>query len=586
VYLKQSKSNGKIYLSFVQGYRDEGGKVKQKTVEKIGYLDDFKKDYDDPIAHFKEMAKIKTSEEVNELTIKNINTKIIEPDSQKNLGYSILKSLFHHLKLDIVAKQKQKYTKVDFDINSALELLVYSRILYPASKKETHENKRIYFDEFDFTLMDLYRSLDIICTLKDDIEKALWNNTKEKYNRDVSTTFYDCTNYYFEITNNDEDLIDEEGNIIEKGYRKKGYSKENRKSPIVQMGLLMDNSGIPLTYDIFPGNESEKTSLRPILKKSKTKFNLDRVIIVADRGLNTSDNTVFIAGKNNYDNKLDGYIFGQSIRGGDKDFKKWVLNKDDYITDEILDKDNNKIKFIHKSRIFAKSTQIEKDGKRNNKFDIYQKQLSYYSEKYAKKQKYERERKISIAKDLIKSPAKYNKATSKGASSYIKNIKFDKNTGEVAEGLDLSIDFKKIEEEEIYDGYYSIVTSELEMPDIEIRDKYKGLWEIEETFKITKSTLGSRPFFVWTKEHLEAHFVTCFISLVMLRILEKDTKEKYTSEKIKKSLKKYTSTKVEYDIYLQSHYDEIIKELEQVYNLDLSKKYLTLSKIKQILKQK
>lgn len=284
MYLKQSKSNGKIYLSFVQGYRDEGGKVKQKTVEKIGYLDDFKKDYDDPIAHFKEMAKIKTSEEVNELTIKNINTKIIEPDSQKNLGYSILKSLFHHLKLDIVAKQKQKYTKVDFDINSALELLVYSRILYPASKKETHENKRIYFDEFDFTLMDLYRSLDIICTLKDDIEKALWNNTKEKYNRDVSTTFYDCTNYYFEITNNDEDLIDEEGNIIEKGYRKKGYSKENRKSPIVQMGLLMDNSGIPLTYDIFPGNESEKTSLRPILKKSKTKFNLDRVIIVADKG--------------------------------------------------------------------------------------------------------------------------------------------------------------------------------------------------------------------------------------------------------------------------------------------------------------
>jgi len=493
--------------------------------------------------------------------------------------------LYNNLKLNEVAKQQQKHTKSNFDINSILQLLIYSRILYPGSKKETFDNKNIFFDDFNFSLIDVYRSLDIIASIKDNVEKELWKNTKEKYTRTASTAFYDCTNYYFEISNNDKDLVDEEGNIIEKGYGKKGYSKENRRTPIIQMGLLMDSTGIPLSYNIFPGNESEKTPLRPILKKSKTMFNLKRVVVVADRGINTSDNTVFIAGKNNYDNKLDGYIFGQTIRGADKEFRNWALDKKGYITEEILDAKENKVRFIHKSRIFAKTTQIEKDGKRDSKFDIYQKQLVYYSEKYAEKQRYDREKQIEIAKDLIKYPKKYNKANSKGAASYVKNIQFVKKTGEIAEEQELSIDTTKIEEEKLYDGYYSIVTSELEMSDKDIRDKYKGLWEIEETFKITKSTLKTRPVYVWTKEHIEEHFLICFISLIMLRILEKDMQEKYTSEKIIKSLKKYTSTKVEYDIYLQSHRDEIIKYLEQIYNIDLSKKYLTLSRIKQILQQ-
>lgn len=582
MYLKQSISyKNRIYLSFVQGYRDENGKVKTKTIEKIGFLDDLKNKYDDPVSYFKKLAKEKNNEEIKEITLKNIHTKLIDDSSsRKNLGYCILKKIYNEISLKDLFTSKQKHLGVDYNLNSIFELLIYSRIMYPASKYETYNNKDIFFDKFDFSLKDLYRSLDNFSSFKDDILSWVWNNTKDKYNRDTSTTYYDCTNYYFEISYNDKDLIDEFGNVLEKGYRKKGPSKENRKDPIIGMGLLMDKSGIPLSYDLFPGNESEKTTLRPILKKTKNHFKIDRTIIVADRGLNTSDNTIFIAHKN--DDKHtnhDGYVYGQSILSSDKDFKDWVLKKSDYISDIII-KNNEEITFIHKSRIFAKTVQIKKDGKRTNKSNIYQKQMVYYSKKYANKQKYERDLIIAKANDLISNPGKYNKATSYGASAFINNIKYDKKTGLIPDGLELSLDINKIKELEQFDGYYSIVTSELNMQDIEMRNVYKGLWKIEESFKITKSNLESRPVYVWTKNHIEAHFLTCFISLVIIRLLEQKTNNNYSPKQLINSLKNYNSINVEYDLYLQSFRNDIIKDLETIYDIDLSKKYLTLSNIK------
>lgn len=588
MYLKQTKTpKGRVYLSVVHGYRDKENKVRTKTIQKIGYLDEFEDKYEDPIKYFKQAISEMKESEADKRTIEDLEGKKIteKNDEGTNLGYIILKSVYNAIGIADLLKTKQKNYKIEYNLNSMFEFLIYSRILNPASKKTTYENKQKFFDNYEFSLKDVYRSLDIFPNFKNEVERTIWENTKTKYRRDTSVSYYDCTNYYFEITNNDEDLIDDEGNFIKKGYRKKGFSKENKRSPIIQLGLLMDNTGIPLTYEVFPGNESEKTSLRPILKKSKTKFGIDRIIVVADRGLNTSDNTVFIAGKNHDQTSLDGYIFGQSIKGGDKEFKKWALNKDDFITDIIEDKDGSKIKFIHKSRIFAKTTKIEKDGKRNQKFDIYQKQMVYYSEKYAKKQKYDRERKIETALELIKSPTKYNKATSRGASAYVKNISFIKETGEIAKDLDLSLDKEKIKEEEKYDGYYSIVTSELKMSDKEIRDRYKGLWEIEETFKITKSILKTRPVYVKTAQHIEAHFLTCFVALVILRLLEKDLKDKYTSRRIINSLKNLTCHHFMYDIYMQNYRDDIIEKLEEVYGIDLSYKFHKLSNIRQKFKK-
>lgn len=605
MFVKQNKSHKGILLTYTIGYR-ENGKVKHKNIETIGYLNDLKQKYDDPISHFKEIAKQRSNSEVNELVIKNLKSKTINDNSHpKNLGYIILKKVYDELKISSVLNNKQSSLNIKYSLNDVMKLLVFTRILYPSSKNETYNNKDIFFEKFDFSLKDLYRSLDYFQSLKDDIIKSIWNNTKDSYNRNTSITYYDTTNYYFEISYNDEDLIDENGTILEKGSRKKGPSKEHKKTPIIGMGLLIDKDGIPLSYDLFPGNESEKLMMRPTLKKTKSKFGIDRTIIVADRGQNTSDNTVFIAGKNDdVHTNHDGYVYGQSITGADKEFKTWALEQNGFINDFVYDDNGNLITykeaikdengnilryedkpviFKHKSRVYAKKVQIKKDDKRKVNYQIYQKQMVYYSKKYADRQKHERELAVKKAEDLIKNPGKYTQATSYGCTKYINNIRFNEESGEIPTGLELSLKLDKIKEEEKYDGYYSIVTSEKNLSDKEIRDIYKGLWKIEESFKITKSNLETRPVFVWTKEHIEAHFLTCFISLIILRLIEIKTKRKYSTTSIINSLKNYTSTNLEHDIYLQNFTNEIIKDLSSIYNIDLSRKYLTLSEIKKIL---
>ena len=606
MFLKQSKSHNRIYLSFVQGYRDETGKIKHKTIKKIGYLDELEKQFDNPIEYFKNIAKEKNSIEITEYTIKNLNTKTIDENvNSKNLGYIVLKKIYKELQIDNFLSNEQKKLKMQYDLNKIFELLIFSRILFPGSKNETFNNKDVFFEKFDFSLKDLYRSLDYFNDFKDDILKLIWDNTKDKYNRDTSISYYDTTNYYFEISYNDEDLIDENGTILEKGYRKKGPSKEHRKTPIISMGLLMDKIGIPLSYDLFPGNESEKLQMRPALNSTKAKYGIERTIIVADRGQNTSDNLVFIAGKNDDDHtNHDGYVYGQSIIGADMEFKTWAISQDGFINDYVYDEDGNLVTykeriedengkllryeekpviFKHKSRVYAKKVKIKKDNKRKVNYTVYQKQMIYYSKQYADRQKHERENAIKKAKDLIENPGKYTQATSYGCTKYINNIRFDEETGEIPKGLELSLKLDKIKEEEKFDGYYSIVTSEKDLSDKEIRDIYKGLWKIEESFKITKSNLETRPVYVWTKEHIEAHFLTCFISLVIIRLLEYKTNRKYSTRKMIDSLKKFNSTNIEHDIYLQNFSNGIIKDFEKIFDINLSRKYLTLSEIKKIL---
>lgn len=607
MYLKVTPTrSGKKFLSFVQGYRDELGKSKQKTVQNIGWLDELEKQFDDPISHFREIAKQKSSEEVKEYTIKNLNTKLIDGDDvQKNLGYVAFKKIYKDLSISSFLNAKNQKLNIDYSLDDIFKLLVFSRILFPNSKLATYNNKDIFFDKFNFSEKDMYRSFSYLSKYKDELLTLLWNNTKDEYKRDTSITYYDTTNYYFEISCNDEDILNDKGEIVKQGKRKKGPSKEHRKTPIIQMGLLMDKNAIPMYYDLFPGNESEKLQMRPTLKKTKAKFGIDRTIIVADRGQNTSDNTVFIAGKNDDDHtNHDGYVYGQSILGADKEFKEWALNQDDFLYDNIYDEQGNIVTykepikdedgkiigyedkpviFKHKSRVYAKKVKIKKDGKRNVTYLIYQKQMVYYSKKYADRQKRLRDIAVEKAKDLINNPSKYTQATSYGSTKYIDNIKFDDETGEVIENLHLSLKLDKIQEEEKFDGYYSIVTSEKHLTDKEIRDIYKGLWRIEETFKITKSELETRPVYVWTDESIETHFLSCFVSLLIIRLLENKLNKKYSNSYTIESLRKYNSTRIEHDIYLQNFRNDIIKDIEKVFDMDLSRKYLTLSEIKKIL---
>ena len=315
MFLKKSVSNGRVFLSFVQGYR-ENGKVKHKTIEKIGYLDELEKEYDDPIAHFKAVAKERNLATPSERKLEvSLNQRLADNASaRKNLGYAIPKRIYSLLGIHTFLQNKQKHLNIEYNLNSIFSLLIYNRFLFPSSKKKAFDRRDFFFESYDFSLDDLYRSLDYFARYSESIQKYLHEKVGDIIGRDGELGYYDVTNYYFEIPYNDEDEYDDKGVLIKKGFRKKGPSKEHRPDPIVQMGLLMDSNGIPMAFNTFSGGDSEKTSLLPIIRRVKKDYGLKRIIAVADRGLNTSDNTAFLAGTNDDDScGHDGYVYGQSV---------------------------------------------------------------------------------------------------------------------------------------------------------------------------------------------------------------------------------------------------------------------------------
>lgn len=590
MFLKQTSTPKGIFLQIVESYYDNGTS-RQRVIEKIGYLHMLKAQYDDPIAFFKAKAKQMTDDKKSSnkdvITIDLNSTMPLDEHNFFNVGYVILNEIYLELELDVFWKNVAARYQIEYNLETIFRFLVFSRILIPGSKKFTFEHKDFYFQNFDCHLIDIYRSFDIMAKEENNLQTWIFEHSKEKYDRNVIHSFFDCTNYYFEIENNDEDLIDEFGKVLQKNYRKRGPEKNHRPDPIIEMGLLMDGVGLPLAYDLFPGNESEKLHLRPIINRARNAFGFERTVVVADRGLNTSDNMFFINGKNEKeDNPRDGYIYGQSVRGADAEFKNWVIDKEGYENTKITE-GNSEITFTHKSRIYPKEIYITREtsnGKsKRQKISIAQKQMVYFSSKYAKRQKAARDQMIARANDLISHPKKYDRISAKGASGYVRNLSFNKETGEII-AKQLELDISKIEEEEKYDGYYSIVTSETEMSDIELRKVYRGLAKIEDTFKVTKTSLESRPAFVWTKTSIEAHFMTCFTGLVIIRMLEKRLKEKYSVDKIIESLKRYGCVNMEGNTYMFTYYDEILKDCGEIFNIDLEKKYRIRREIRHLLK--
>lgn len=592
LFLKTAKyKNGKTYLSIVDGYRVDG-KVKQKVYKKIGYLEDLEKQFDDPISHFKKEVEILKKQFISKITTTfDINQDNTFEDDTFNIGYAYLKTIFKKLDINSVLKNKQYSSNIKYSLSRACELLTYSRILDPGSIKYTYEHKNQFFEPFDLSLDDLYRCLNPLLDCKEDIFKTIWKNTKEEYHRDASTSYYDCTNYYFEIEYDDEDIKNEDGEIIKKGLRKRGPEKNHRPDPIVEMGLLLDKQGFPISYNLFSGNTSEKETLIPEIHNIKRRHNIDKVIVVADRGLNCSDNMIKMAGIDLDKENRDGYIYGQSVRGADQEFKNWILSGD-YKIDKIIDDEGNEIIFKHKSRIYPKKMYITRDdkgltksgNKKKQSITVDQKQMVYYSQKYADKQKRDRQMVIEKAKDLIKNPGAYTRATSYGAAGYINNIKFDKETGVVSNGSELSLNIEKITEDEKLDGYYSIVTSEENLSDLELRNIYKGLSKIEETFKITKSEFNARPINVRLEDHIEAHFLICFIALVIIRILQDKINNKYTIKNLLENMKNFKCTHETGNLYKFIGYKPEIQYLNRKFGLNMDKKYDTRENIKKILK--
>ena len=605
MYLRQIKRPQGIYLAIQESYYDSSKKQSRtRTIESIGYLENLRKEYDDPVAYFSQKAAAMTVEKKNEkskaITIDMSEKMDTQTDDILNVGYGILKRIYKDLEIDKFWHSihfRVLIHSVEFSVDQIFRLLVFSRILCPASKKGTFDNQNFYFENFgDFSLDDVYHALDIICENNEALQKWIFEHSEKLYNRDLSVSYFDCTNYYFDIGHSDMDTLDDSGTPVDKDgnpvaakYRKRGPEKNHRPDPIVEMGLLMDKNGIPLAFDLFPGNESEKLHIRPIINRVKNEFSDTRIIIVADRGLNTSDNIYYLNGDNKGDNnQRDGYVYGQSVRGADAEFKQWILNGG-YKKEKLLDENGEKIIFTHKSRIYPKELHVnvtipgqKKPSKKTVKVD--QKQMVYYSEKYAKKQKKDREIMIERAKDLIKHPKKYDRITSAGSASYILNIAFDKSTGEIVDGKNLELNLAKIEEESKYDGYYSVVTSELNMSDMEMRNIYRGLSQIEATFKISKSEFRSRPVYVRTNDHIDAHFTTCFTSLVLIRLLQAKLNNKYPVGKIIESLKKYSCVLLDTNTYKFIYFDDILNSCEKAFDIELSNRYRTRQQIQRLLK--
>jgi len=553
----------KLTANPLPSYYDKQKKCsRQITIESLGYLDDLEKEYDDPIAFFSDkVEQLKLEKKLKNAPISfefyHSNKIEIHSKLRKNFGYSVLSSIYHELGIDSFLTNRQRHSKEEYDADTIMKMLVFSRLLSPSSKKKSFENRNSFFEKDNYSLDDVYRCLSFLHKHKDNLQLWINGKIKELYGRDISLVYYDVTNYYFE-TDKTED------------FRKKGVSKEHRPNPIVQMGLFMDNNGLPITYQLFPGNTNDCLTYRPNLSRIKKDYGLGKVVVVADKGMTTGDNIWYTLSAG------DGYVFSMSVRGADKELKDYVLKNEGY---EWLG-----CEYKRKSRLYPRTIQVTTANGRKMKKTVDVKQVVFYSEKYDKRAKAERAAALAKAHDLIAHPSKYTRAASYGAAGYVKNIDFDKETGEILKPAKaLELDLQKLKEDEALDGYYVIITSEYQETSDRIIEMYRGLWRIEESFRVTKSDLEARPVFVSREDHIEAHFLTCFVSLVIARILEMKTEHKYSITMLLESLEKAECTHVQQNYYIFDYFNDVLKDIGALFSIDFSKRIRSLGEIKKIL---
>jgi len=578
MYLKKTpqKGTGRIYLSIAEGYWDrDKGHSRTKTVQKIGYFDELLDSYEDPVAHFeaviREMNR-SAEQDAAEYTISARKNQTLEKNasSRRNYGYIVILKLYYELGIDrFLLNRQRRNTKIECNTSTIMKMLVVSRILSPSSKKRAYEERGRYFDfenENTFELVDVYRSLSFYAGLEKDIQLLMHDRITKNYGRNLELIYYDVTNYYFEI-----DLEDD--------LRKKGPSKEHRPNPIVQMGLATDADGLPITYEVFPGNESEKLHLRPAVFELHSKYECRKVIAVADSAQNTGNNIYYL------DQGKQGYVFSQSIRGASKSFKEYIIEEAGYkwLGDE----------YKWKSRVERREIQVDFDRRDGTTYKkkvlVDQRQIIFYSEKYAARSRALREAALLKAGKIVADPSAYTRATSYGALKYVMNIEVDKDTGEikVAKSGRPSLNFDMIEEEEKYDGYYAIVTNVFDegedkgkYGDTQIIDIYRGLWRIEDAFGVTKGELEARPLFLSRKDRIKAHFLLCFISLVIVRLIQKRTTYKHSPEKLIEAMNCLSCSHEGGNLYLFDYRSDVSDDLGKAFGLDFTRQRLTRAEIK------
>lgn len=449
----------------------------------------------------------------------------------QNYGYEIYRMIWDELKLDSFFQYRQKKdTKIQFQTKYPIALMTFSRLLFPDSKLSTYEGKERFVHKYPCNLEQLYRSLSFLASQKNQLEEHLNKQIAKMINRNLAVAFYDVTTYYFESV---------EANDL----KKFGFSKDNKVNQVqVVMGLLIDDQGIPVSYELFPGNTNDFKTLEPVLLRLKEQYGIKKMIITADRGLNSKKNLLFL--------KSLGfeYIMGYKIRSGSKQAKDFVLDESGYT---YISPD-----FKWKSCDFQSFVRV--DGK-THKIDDHL--LITWSRKREIKDRKDRERIVEKSKALVESRAKLKSEMKKGGKKYVQLTLLDDDQ--------ISFNEKQLEFDEQFDGYYGIQYSDSTLSPEEVLKAYHGLWKIEESFRVLKSNLEARPIYVWTETSIKGHFVICYLALVLQRILEYKLHTKgldYSTERIQDAIRSATITKVNLEgkeIYIKNKAEE---EFSQILN--------------------
>lgn len=526
MFIETIKNNGKPYLRLVHAVRKRnknGDMVSSKNVIlNIGPVDRFHDGQPDYVDRLKKSFKagnplipelLPYCEEQRPVEKYQFSFTEGSPECfghPKIFSHILFEKILEELGINTFFSSYKGFTKIKYDVYGFTKLLIFGRLLNPASKRATIQQNNDYFEPVlheGFNPDNVYDTLTFIADNKDKLIRRINTNLVKKAHRSPQVIYYDVTNFYFETEKPDDDYLDDEGNVTEKGIRKFGVCKEERKLPIVQMGLFMDDSGIPIAIESFPGNTLDHLTLRPALKKNIDNLDFSRFILIADRGICNYMNLLHVLDAGN------GYIVSKSLLKSTKAEQAWTYDDTDYI--------HTSENFKYKSRIMKRNIKDENGNKRT----VEEKVVVYWSKKFHDRCAYENRKFLEFLDKLEESPENFRITTlqSKSLKKFIKKDCVNKKTGELINSSEIKplIDFDKVNEYRKSMGYYQIVSSELTMDPLEIINKYHGLTQIEDQFRVMKSDLETRPIFVHTKEHIEAHLLICMISLIMTRIIQK-----------------------------------------------------------------
>ena len=536
--ISPSKNAKSFYV--IQSIR-RNGKNSSEIVEKLGTEKYIKETYgvEDAEAWARAYVEKLNQDEVNKIHKVLIpfatDTRIpVGKQLSFNAGYFFLQKIYYQLGLPSICKKIAKNHSFDYDLNSILSRLVYGRILYPSSKLSCMEQSKSLIEQPNFELHHIYRALSVLAENSDYIQAQLYKNSKKIIKRSTGVLFYDCTNYFFEIEQ-------------EAGIKQYGVSKEHRPNPIVQMGLFMDKSGIPLAFCINKGNQNEQLSLKPLEQQIMHDFELSKFVICTDAGLSSEANRKF----NNYGER--SFITTQSIKKLKENLKAWALDPTGWSlegSEETFDISQLEDTPENHKKLFYKQQWIEGwDEEREIAFN--QNLIVTYSLKYKQYQQTIRNRQVERAIKAMQNPSTLERHTQTDAKRFIIKTNVT-NDGEIAENKVYQLNTEAIQEEAKYDGFYAVCTN-LDDEPWEIAKINHDRWEIEESFRIMKSEFSARPVYLQRDDRIEAHFLTCFIALLLYRILEKQLGEKYTCEEIIETLRNMNMASVGNEGYIPAY---------------------------------